>query len=294
MSSPVFIVGGSRTGSELIKKIILKYTTIDMASEMWLLCPRWLHKDFEATAAGCLGKTDSESIERLVHLMYSKRLFGSFWHQIENRISKGELKDALGQRASLELFDVFDVLLKLHARASEKVQLGAKFPVHYSKVDRLMEWYPDCKIILTIRDPRAVYSSQFKKHTKQERRRIVIERIRMEQFAHISMQFNGTYKSYAKYRNSKNFYLSKYEDVVKKPDESMRNLCNFLGVAYHADMAVPQVTQNTSFRDEKKQQVAPGFQVGAMTAWENQLGTMERKLFEVVNYSAMRKMGYLQ
>jgi hypothetical protein len=45
-SGPIFIIGGSRTGSELHRTILTHSPRIDLVEEMWLLCPSWLHTDF--------------------------------------------------------------------------------------------------------------------------------------------------------------------------------------------------------------------------------------------------------
>jgi len=44
-SRPVFIIGGSRTGSEMLKTMLSASPEIDFVDELFLYCPRWLHKD---------------------------------------------------------------------------------------------------------------------------------------------------------------------------------------------------------------------------------------------------------
>ncbi len=90
---PVFIVGGSRTGSELHRTILRNSLEIDLIDEMWLLCPAWLHPDFESTVRREIGDlSDDRNIEELVRLMYSGRLYGYFWTVIGQEIDRNLLR----------------------------------------------------------------------------------------------------------------------------------------------------------------------------------------------------------
>ncbi len=91
-------------------------------------------------------------------------------------------------QAPRTLQGVFAALLKVHAAANHKSIPGAKFPVHYSYAERLIEWFPDCRIIHTVRDPRAVYASQATKHTKDERSMSKVLWKRLQRFVHINIQ----------------------------------------------------------------------------------------------------------
>lgn len=57
---PVFIIGGSRTGSEMHKAILNLSSEIDIVNETWFLCPWWLHTDFATHVRRSIGPIDYE------------------------------------------------------------------------------------------------------------------------------------------------------------------------------------------------------------------------------------------
>ncbi|MDQ3581427.1 MAG: sulfotransferase, partial [Pseudomonadota bacterium] len=183
-SGPIFIVGGSRTGSELHRTILTHSPRIDLVEEMWLLCPSWLHTDFATHLERSVGPLmEQGAIDRLMDLMYSKKPFGYFWSVIDRDLAPEALRAALLQ-SEPTLRGVFDAILTAHAQAKGKPIRGAKFPVHYSYVDLLVEWFPDCKIIHTVRDPRAVYASQASKYVRPRQALYERARLRILHFMH--------------------------------------------------------------------------------------------------------------
>ena len=63
-------MGGSRTGSELTKSLLRRYTAVDQIPEMWLSCPRWLHPDLTVTAKKEIGGLDDySSVPELLDLL---------------------------------------------------------------------------------------------------------------------------------------------------------------------------------------------------------------------------------
>jgi len=66
---PVFIIGGSRTGSEMLKTMLSVSPDLDFADEMVVRAPWWLHKDLESSIrdhVGDLGRVKARSIHWLI------------------------------------------------------------------------------------------------------------------------------------------------------------------------------------------------------------------------------------
>lgn len=286
---PVFIIGGSRTGSELLKNIIRKYSAIDLAPEMFMMCPGWLHKDFVANASKILNKRDhTYDINGVLDLIYSEKLYGYFWSTV-HELDRGQLKKLINKNGNT-LKGVFQSIIELHAIEKSKTIPGAKFPVHYSMAERLLQWFPDARIIHTTRDPRAIYVSQSKKYTNESYSYIKNGWLRFIHFVHIVIQTLWTAHVHKKLSSNKNYYLFKYEDFLNKPQSSMKGLCVFLQIEYVSEMAKPEIYSNSSFND--KRGTSRGLQIASATSWKKHINPVTEKLISLFCNSAMKRFNY--
>lgn len=287
---PVFIIGGSRTGSELLKNFFRKYTNVDMVPEMFILCPRWLHKDFVVNVkqyAGGFG--DKCDLEPLVELMYSKKLYGQFWLVID-QLDRNEIYDRLSA-TDRSLKEVFRVIMDMHASVNNKAIQGAKFPLHYSYSELLMEWFPECKVIHTVRDPRAVYSSQSNKYLSKDFSFAQNALMRVKQFVHISIQTVWTSRLHNKLRQKDNYLLSRYEDLITNPEDSLKGICEFVGIPYESRMSNPELyNSNTSFGEVGSS--GPQLDKKPLDSWKTRISPVTSKMICYLGRSAMKNFGY--
>ena len=128
----------------------------------------------------------------------------------------------------------------VHARRNRKTGFGAKFPTHYSYTDKLIEWFPDCKLIHTTRNPKAVYASQAAKYEQQAKTALGKRVLRFKHFVHINIQTAWTARIHSKYDGLENYKLVRYEDTVWQPRQQLRELCDFLEVDFLEDMLQPK------------------------------------------------------
>lgn len=286
---PVFIIGGSRTGSELLKNIVCKYTEINFTPEMFMMCPRWLHKDFVSSARDYMKKDGSTyEIDTVLDLIYSGELYGYFWTTI-HEIDRGELKDLIVKKGST-LKSIFESLIELDAKVKSKKICGAKFPTHYSHTETLLKWFPDCKIIHTIRDPRAIYISQSNKYTSPSYSYARNNWVRFKHFTHIMIQTLWTARVHKKLCNNENYYLFKYESFLENPQKCMQDLCTILQIEYVPEMAEPEIYSNSSFNE--KRGTGRGLQISSTTAWKKRINPLTESLIKFFCGRAMKVFGY--
>jgi hypothetical protein len=288
--SHVFIIGGSRTGSELLKNFFRKYTKVDMVPEMFLLCPRWLHKDFATNVrqyAGGFG--ENCNLESLVDLMYSKKLYGQLWSVVDE-LDRSEMMDRLSA-TDRSLREIFQVIMDMHATVNNKTVQGAKFPLHYSYAELLFEWFPKCKLIHTVRDPRAIYSSQSNKYTGKEFSGARNTLIRAKQFTHISIQTAWTSRLHNKLMHRSNYMLSRYEDLVTGPRDALKRICKFVDIPYEDKMSNPELyNSNTSFG--KAGSSGARLDKGSLDAWKTRINPATSRIICRLNKTAMKNFGY--
>jgi hypothetical protein len=288
--NPVFIMGFSRTGSTLLQQILNKYSEVVILPELHLLWPRRLHADFTTTVRRQVGNRITEkNIDHLIDLMFSKTLRGVFWkhidkHNIDRQLLKQKIMDS-----ERSIKNIFDVLLEIKLLAPQKKIAGAKFPVHYSYINRLLKWYPNCKIIHTVRDPRAIFASQYYKHLRRAGR-ITKFFTGIIQFIHVNVSLRGIRKFHDKMKGLQNYYIIRYEDLVTDPEKTLNDLAHFLNIQFKENMANPEVFQNTSLEERK---IGKGIYNTSIHAWKEKLPKSINSLLLRINKKFMHSFGYI-
>ena len=291
MNSPVFIIGGSRTGSELLKGILEKYSQCAFVNEMHLLDPAWLHEDFSSAVTKELGGFGTLlSGASIVELAKHGRFYGYFWQEFVNVIDENKFCRAF-DATNRQLNDVLEVSMQLYADYKGKDIRGAKFPVHYSFVDKLMEWYPGCRIIHTVRDPRAIYASQSTKYAKHANSKFAASIIRVKQFAHINIQTKWTYRIHERLSGRDNYHLAVYEDLVCNTENYFNSLCAFLDIKLVEEMLNPTAFSNSSF--DVRKGTSRTLQKEAIDAYKRIVNPITVKLIESINKKEMVGLGYI-
>lgn len=287
--APVFIVGGSRTGSEMLKTMLSASPELNFTNELYMLCPRWLHKDFRANLRTYVGDLSSpRALDEVIKLVFSGIPFGWTWTHAERELDTNLLREELAGRP-LTVKSILTAIIRVNAKLRNKARPGAKFPVHYSNVNTLLQWYPNCKLIHTTRDPRAVYASQANKYVAAEDglAKRVFEKSR--QFLHISIQVAWTAEIHRRMRSQPNYRLVRYEDVVTNAVETMRELCRFLDVQFVPQMLEPYQYGSSFLPTIKGRR---GVSPVSLDEWRSRISPLTAAAIGVLHARAARLLGY--
>ena len=285
---PVFIIGGSRTGSEMLKTMLSESNVLDFVDELFLLCPTWLHTDLRTNIRKHVGTLDQPgAIDSLIDLLFSKKLYGWFWSVADKKLDRDALRDEMLGK-SLDMRTMFLAIMVVHARGQGKSCIGAKFPLHYSYADKLIEWFPNCRLIHTTRFPKAVYASQAAKYLKNDQTYAEKMYLRFKQFAHINIQTTWTARLHERFRSMPNYLLVRYEDVVRDSEAQLRAICQFLDVEFDASMLAPE-QYGSSFR---KPGGSAGVKSDSLERWRGELSAVTSAWFDTTHRSAYKKLGY--
>ena len=287
-SPPVFIIGGSRTGSEMLKTMLSAGPDLDFVDELFLFCPRWLHKDLATNIDQHVGSLDAaDARTRLLDFLYSGQAYGWFWSVVSEQLDRTLLEKALST-APLSLRNLLTAVMSVHAEMRGKPRCGAKFPAHYSYTPRLMEWYPDCKLIHTTREPKAVYASQSSKYISDTTP--VIERawMKMRQFVHINLQVTWTASLHRQLRDHPNYRLVRYEDVVLEPEKSVQDICRFLEIDFVPDMLLPKQYGSSFSAIGGKS----GIEASSLERWRQVISPVTGVLMDGFHVRARGLLGY--
>lgn len=288
ISAPVFIIGGSRTGSEMLKTMLSASPHLDFVDELFLYCPRWLHKDLVTNIREHVGALDrKESTKALVDLLYSGIPYGWFWDNVHQQLDREQFEKAL-EGSERTIPEIFTAIMYVHAAMNDKSGYGAKFPLHYSCADKLLDWYPDCKIIHTTRNPKAVYASQAAKYVKETQSSISRAYLRFQHFVHINIQTSWTASIHRKLSGLDNYRLVRYEDTVRNPGEQLQSLCEFLGVEFIETMLRPK-QYGSSFNTIKGDK---GVSQSSLERYRNTTSRATRLFMDIAHSRAYKLLGY--
>jgi hypothetical protein len=286
---PVFIVGGSRTGSEMLKTMLSASPALDFVDELFLLCPPWLHRDLDSTISRHLGDLAAEgAVDRLVDLLYSGKPYGWFFSVGVHELDRGLLGELLAREEKLDLRAIFRALMLAHARARGKSGIGAKFPLHYSHSRTLLDWFPDCYLIHTTRNPKGTYASQAAKYLRDMDSRLERHFMRFRQFVHINIQISWTARVHARLRHLPNYCLVRYEDVVASPEPELRRICDFLGAEFLPTMLTPH-QYGSSFDSIG---AGKGVDRSSLERWKTSLNPLTAGAIDLMHPFASRLFGY--
>lgn len=233
--NPVFISGANRSGTTLMYALLASHPHLSMVrrTDMW----RYFHGQFgdlsqEANFERCLDALIH--YKRVANLQPDpERIRREFW---QGEPTYGRL---------------FGLIHQHHAEQTGKPRWGDK-SLHTEKyADQVFAEFPQAKIIHMIRDPRDRYASVLKRLDANSRR-IGVDTVKW------LFSTRAARRNARRYPNR--FLVVRYETLAQQPEETMRQVCDFIGEPFMPEMmtmtGAPRYYKegaNTSF-----EQVKPG------------------------------------
>ncbi len=292
-SAPLFIIGGSRTGSEMLRDLLTNGSDYALLPEAHLITPPWLHRDFVRSLRKRLGGRlpRADDVETVVEFMYSDQPFGAFW---QGALRRRRVIEPEAMRAALATTDcspaaILEVSMRLYAEHFGKARCGAKFPVHFSRAQTLTEWFPGCRLLHTIRDPRASLASQLRKRAAKGSA-LRKAGLTLAHVAHINLQFRWQVALHRRLAGREDYRLVRYEDVTADPERELRAVCEFLDMDFREALLTPRLN-NTSFDGRRFGQAG---EIGkeATERWRTTLPAALQRTVSILQRTALAQLGY--
>lgn len=300
-SEYVFVVGCFRSGTTLLSKILDSSDEISFIRVETKFLGGLLRPGFRHFIRKFGDLSQDVNVRRLLQSIYSdagnnKR--GSYrW--LRSHVSQDNFLRRLLQSDRSEC-SIFKIMLGLHAAiyCTDKPILGEKTPSHIFHVSTLLEWFQKAKVIHIIRDPRAVLVSQLNR-----KRGYVIKRYENSlmkylnplfvflEVIHVTAVWLRGASLHFKYEElyPQNYYLVRYEDLIRKPENTVRQLCDYLGITFSQEM-LKQNTIGSSFTDKYKGE--DGFDVQAINRWKAHIKLWMRMWIQLFAWKYLKKFGY--
>jgi hypothetical protein len=304
MKSPIFIVGPHRSGSTLWHNLVAMSPGIMRLTDPRFLSDGW-HKDFAyflRTQVGSLA-TDAD-VDRMVDLCFSRKpvpgLDGTLWQfdKIEvanNRDLQKEIKRRV-KGSDRSLGAIARILLEELTRFGGCERVCVKFPVDVRHMGRLLEWFPECKIMHITRDPRAMAMSKSNDPYGTAMKILAHPRlawfIRKFMAWRVTSQYRLTSRLHQRFQSSSNYKLFCYEDLLAEPERVLKELCRFIEVEFNPDMLEPEKGKHQHQASSLTGKHQKEFDPAAAIRWQTKISPFGNWAITTLTRSSMERFGY--
>jgi hypothetical protein len=297
----IFIVGASRSGTTLMRQLLERSERIAIARENHYLGHVRQSEGARYYFRTAADPASDEAIKRVVEMIYGgefqrlsrRRDVSGFWTWLVDSVPRDEMERRLlaAERSERGMFAAF---LRAYADSEGKPILGEKTPAHVAHVDTLLEWFPDARVVHMIRDPRAVYVSDLRRRrTRAPKRSSLFRRIPRPLLPAVVLVqtillWRDALGRHARYvtLHAERYHAVRFEDLVKKPDQTLAELYHFLGVPMPVAATDVKVVSR-GFRAGEQ-----GLDPEAADRWRQHIGGGSRRIIQLALGRQMRAVGY--
>ncbi|NUM53868.1 MAG: sulfotransferase [Candidatus Hydrogenedentes bacterium] len=264
----VFVVGFARSGTTLLATLLDRHSQMAATPET--------HFFDEVLPRGARPDTARDAAVLVSSFLGSARVrdLGLTSEDFANLV----------ERRTCSWRDLFSHALAVYAGRHRAPIVVEKTPAHMTKVSQILEWYPDAKVIHILRDGRdAVLSllrapwthSNLRRHARTWR--WCVKRMARSQRAHPARIFEV-----------------RYEALLAHPDDTLRSVCDFIGVKFEPAQLRPADAQRTvpEWESEWKAKAAAELDPARIQAWKRTATPKQRWIMNSMMGGALRERGY--
>lgn len=290
LDRPIFILCIHRSGSTLLKNILNNNSFIAMATdEMHISVPVPSNQAFDKIYKK-YDVDDPDQLTALVDEIFSGKIKGTFWKDYSGLgIDKQDILNEI-KESDKSIQSIISILLDQYRKMESKDRVGAKYPLHPSRIAMLMEWFPDAKIIFLTRDIRAIIASKLNDEATKRRKKsfgLFSWLVHYSTIFFFAMDFNWYSKIIEKHHDKEYSYAIKYEDIGLDSEKEIRKLSDFLEVPYEEKM-LSACGKPSSHGGETKY----GFDKSKIEKWRVVLNKFDKFFIRVFCSNSMRRIGY--
>jgi len=237
------------------------------------------------------------NVRKLVDYMYSDELDWGYWKRLRNGSLGVDREELLREILSSGRSDkeIYEIVLRIHTTVTDDTILGDKTPAHLYHVPKLIEWFPESKVVHTFRDPRAILASEWLKRTKKVPATFYPVKPTHPLYSftivlHVTVTWLYAVRLHRRYkeRYPQNYRFLKFEDLVREPEKQIRELCAFLDIEFDSRMLNPRQTGSSYSR-----RGGTGFDQEALTRWQRHLKPWMQTWIQFWGGKRLKQFDYL-
>jgi sulfotransferase family protein len=285
--SPIFVVGPSRSGTTLVRRVLNCHSDVSIAPETHYFDD--LRPRLGQRAVAPLQRADKERVEHYF-LALSEKVYGHEGDPSRSTIDVADLRDearSLGGTADA----YFAAFCRLRMRWLGRSRWGEKTPRHVFRIDDMRAAWPEAQVVCIVRDPRAAVAS-YRDWKRGKEPSNSADRARVTRSYNVvlnSLLVKGAMVAEEKaLRDHGSGYvrLVRYEDVVSEPEAAVRALAHWLGLEYEPAMLdVPDMF--SSYDDVQR-----GISTVPVERWRRKLSPTEISVIQTCCRGTMERNGY--
>lgn len=284
ISSPIFIVGTPRSGTTLTAKILGRHSCLFMPGETHFFDDIWAsRKEFGI---------EFDQSSRLKILERLKTLYARYNEPADQFRIEALLSDT---QVCNDLMDnwnsyagVFSTFMEMQMLHEGKKRWGNNTPRDIFHVHTIMEFFPQAKVIVCVRDVRDFllsYQGKWRITAPEE-----VERLKKLYHPVItSLLWKSSMKLLPGIMDSvsqQNLHIVCYENLVTDPENTVREMCTKIGEKFEQGMLDVGI-DNSSHRDKGK-----GIFSTSVGRWKSQLSKEEIWIAQQICQTQMKDLGY--
>ena len=249
--NPVFVVGVPRSGTTVFSVKLAEATGIVMAPETHFM-PEvyWPLKH--------LNLADDNAASRAIEMLRTRSWFADL------ELDAEDIKSAYFSQNDRSWPGLFQTILRLFALKNGAEYWGEKTPGHYRHVHTLLDWYPNCRIIFVMRDPRAVVASNMQAPFSPSYPWFIARR------------WPEMWEIYQSASNDPRVSMVRYEDFVADLDQVMNAVKLELALDHHnsgetANLFDAGKTAQKGWRAQHLEKAAGAINTTSLLRWRSKL-----------------------
>ncbi len=280
----IFIVGTPRSGTTLTAKILGKHSQIFMPGETHFF------SDIYSMNSGKCGDdfntNKDEAIHRLLTL-YKRYNEPLDQQRVDGLIENENLRQQIEQNAD-SYESLLNIFMEAQMRHENKQRWGNNAPRDIFYLPEILSFYPDAKIIVCVRDIKDFllsYKGKWKATTPEH-----VERLKKLYHPVVtSMLWKSSMKLIPKIIGMvppNNFYLLKYEQLVTKPEQEIKNLCTMIEEYFEPAML------DIKFANSSAGTTGNGIFSSSVGRWKKDLPLEDAYIAQSITKKELYKLGY--
>ncbi len=273
-AGPVFIVGAPRSGTTMLQYILDDLPNLSMPTgESHFIVPLYRNQAAYPDAG------TSGGMRRLLQTLHD---FNAEFLDTDLHGMKFDV-DALAEAFLAEgrdsVRDVIAGIFEHNARGMGKARWGDKTPYYALHLDKLIDWWPDARIIHLVRDGRDVALSLFgRKHD--------FSAYNVYYAAQYWQKYVDVCREQGRRLPAGQYLELRYEDVLNDQAAAMRTVCDFIGEPLPGEVPHP-----ASELDEASRQLKT-VNRNNQEKWRRALNAWQIRVFESEAGATLQQSGY--
>ena len=283
-NSPIFIVGTPRSGTTLTARILDKHSSIFIPGETHFFDDIWARRKE-------LGREFDQSC-RFKILERLKTLYGRY-NESDDQARVAALLDDMQVRDNLSnnwnsYTDVFSSFMEMQMLHEGKKRWGNNTPRDIFHVQTIMDFFPQAKIIVCVRDVRDFllsYQGKWRATAPEE-----VERLKKLYHPVItSLLWKSSMKLLPGIKESvprQNLHIVRYENLVTDPENTVKEICEIIGEDFEQGML------NVETYGSSHGNMDQGIFSSSIGRWKTQLSQEEIWIAQKICQNQMNDLGY--